>query len=130
MEVRQMMKERGRINFTGLIMLCIIVYGGYAVVKLIAESAMETQIRKEVIDTLGTMRGADFADEDGVAAIRKILSQNDVIFDETDENAVKVTVNRSKGTISFSYKYDVEINFLFFKKIKTVELKDGLKSYD
>ncbi|MCU0285413.1 MAG: hypothetical protein MUF15_03335 [Acidobacteria bacterium] len=124
------MKQAGRVNFTGLIMLLIIIYGGYAAVKLIAAGTMNTQIRKEVIDTLGTMRGADFSEEEGEEAIRDILFKHDVIFDENNENTVNVVLNRDKGTITFYYTYDVETNFIFFKKIRTIKVKEGLKSYD
>lgn len=124
------MRQQGKINFTGLIMLFIIVYGGYAAVKLIVSNAMETQIRKEVIDTLGTMRGADFSESDGIAAIKDIMQNHSVIFDEEKANAVNVTLNKNKGTITFYYTYDEEINFIFFKKKKTVKVKEGLKSYD
>lgn len=123
-----MMKQQGKINFTGLIMILIIVYGGYAAVKLIVSNAMETQIRKEVIDTLGTLRGADFSETDAASAIRDILLDHNVNFDE--DTAVNVSLNKTKGTITFNYVYDEEINFIFFKKKKIVNVKEGLKSYD
>lgn len=125
-----MMRQQGKINFTGLIMLLIIVYAGYAAVKLIVSNASETQIRKEVIDMLGTMRGADFSESEAVTAIKDILLDHSVVFDEEDEQAVSVSLNKTKGTITFYYTYDEEINFLFFKKKKTVKVKEGLKSYD
>lgn len=124
------MKQTGRINFTGLIMLFIIFYGGYVAIRFIAAGTTNTQIRKEVIDTLGTMRGADFSEEEGIKAVRGVLLDHDVIFDENDEDAVSVKLDRDKGRISFFYKYDVELNLLFFKKKRTVEVKEGLKSYD
>lgn len=130
MEVMKMMKEHGKINFSGIIMILLIVYGGYAAVKLISAGAMGTQIRKEVIDTLGTLRGADFSEEEAVEAVKKVLLDHAIIYDEEAGSTVQITLNREKGTITFLCKYDVETNFLFFKKRKTVELKEGLKSYD
>ena len=126
-----MAKQTGRINFTGLIMLFIIFYGGYAVVKLIITSTTNTQIRKDVIDTLGTMRGADFSEEEGENAIRNVLLKYDsIIFDENDENAIDVKLDRNKGTITFTYRYNTETNLLFFKQRKNVVVKEGMKSYD
>ncbi|HLP62455.1 MAG TPA: hypothetical protein VK186_26690 [Candidatus Deferrimicrobium sp.] len=126
-----MVKQTGRINFTGLIMLFIIFYGGYAAVKLIITSTTNTQIRKEVIDTLGTMRGADFSEEEGEKTIRNILLNYDsIIFDENNEDAIDVKLDRNKGTITFYYTYNTETNLLFFKQRKTVVVKEGMKSYD
>ena len=126
-----MMKQEGSINFTGLIMLFIIFYGGFAAIKFIAAGATDTQIKKEVIDTLGTMRGADFSENEGVKAVRDVLLEHDsIIFDEYDDNAVSVKLDRNKGRITFFYKYDVELNLLFFKKRRTVDVKEVVKSYD
>lgn len=124
------MKQQGRVNFTGLIMILLIVYGGYAAVKLISASLSETQIRKEVIDTLGTMRGADFSAEDGTNAVKDVLMKNGVVFDEEGGNEASVKLDRQHGNITFYYKYNVEVDLLFFKKKKTVEVKEDMKSYD
>lgn len=40
------MEQQGKINFTGLIKLLIIIYSGYAAVKLINTSTTNTRIRK------------------------------------------------------------------------------------
>ncbi|MCX6583853.1 MAG: hypothetical protein NT166_27065 [Candidatus Aminicenantes bacterium] len=125
-----MRKQQGRVNFTGLIMILLVVYGGYAAVKLISASLSETQIRKEVIDTLGTMRGADFSAEEGTKAVREILMKNGIVFDEESGNEANVRLDRQHGNLTFSYKYNVEVDLLFFKKKKTVNLTEEMKSYD
>lgn len=130
MEVKKMKQQQGKINFTGFIMILIVVYGGYAAVKLISASLSETQIRKEVIDTLGTMRGADFSADEGTKAVRDILRRNGVIFDEESGSIASVTLDRQHGNLTYYYKYNVEVDLLFFKKKKTVELKEEMKSYD
>lgn len=129
MEVK-MRKQQGRINFTGFIMLLIIIYGGYAAVKLIASSMSDTQIRKEVIDTLGTMRGADFSEEDGTRAIRGVLMKHGIVFTEEGQNEAYVTLDRQHGDLRYYYRYNVEIDLLFFKKKKTVVIDEDMKSYD
>lgn len=125
-----MRKQQGEINFTGFIMILIVIYGAYAAIKLISASLSETQIRKEVIDTLGTMRGADFSAEDGTKAVREILMRNGIVFDENSGSEAIVTIDRQRGDLRYYYKYNVEVDLLFFKKKKTVEIDEDMKSYD
>lgn len=125
-----MRKQQGKISFTGFIMILIIIYGGYAAVKLISASLTDTQIRKETIDTLGTMRGADFSVEEGTEAIRKIILKSGVILDEENGGEVSVKLDQEHGNLTYHYKYDVEVNLLFFKQKRTVNLTEEMKSYD
>lgn len=130
MEVKRMRKQQGKINFTGFIMILIVIYGGYAAVKLISASLTDTQIRKEIIDTLGTMRGADFSVAEGTEVVRKIILRSGVIFDEENGGEAFVKLDQQHGILTYHYKYDVEVDLLFFKKRKTVNITEEMKSYD
>lgn len=123
------MKQEGKFNFTGFLMIVIIFYGGYALVKIISTSLMQSQIENEIIDTFGLMRGADFNEDKAVKVIRDILMKNDVIFDEQDSGAVDVEIKPQEGKIYYYYKYEVETDFLFFKKKKVVEVDHEMQSY-
>jgi hypothetical protein len=123
------MNQKGKITFLSLIALLIIVYGGFAAVKLIGSSLADKHIEKAVIEELGTARGSYFSSEMGEDIVRKILKDNHVIFDENDEGAVEVNMNQKKGTIEFYYRYKVEINLIFFKKMKTVEVRSEVAAY-
>jgi len=123
------MKQEGKFNFTGFLMIVIIVYGAYALVKIISTSLMQSQIENEIVDTFGLMRGADFDEEKAVKVIRDVLMKNDVIFNERDSGAVDVEIKPQEGKIYYYYRYEVETDFLFFKKKKVVEVDHEMQSY-
>lgn len=124
-----MRKENGRLNFTGLLMLAIVFYGGFAAVKFISTSLMLSQIDNEIVDDFGLKRGADFTEEQAMQAIRDILSRKDVIFNPDDPNAVDVQIDKNKGKIFYYYKFEVEVDYLFFKQKKVVEVEKDMNSY-
>ncbi len=123
------MKKDGKITFGGILLMLIILYGGYAAVMLISTSLMQSQIKNEVKESLGYIRGATLTNEMACDAIKDILLKKDVIFDEKDQGAVDVTIDRKAGKILYYFRYDVEINFIFFKHKKTVEAKEEMRSY-
>ena len=123
------MKQNGKITFTGFIFLLLILYGGFAAVKLISASLMETQIENEVKDTLGFIRGAALTEEKAYKAIKDILQKNDVIFDEKKKGAIEVRIDRRAGKLIYNFKYDVEVNLIFFKQRRTVEVKHEMRTY-
>lgn len=123
------MDQKGKITFLSLFALLIIVYGAFAAIKLIGSSLADKHIEKEVIEELGTARGSRFTAEMGEDIVRTVLRKNQVIFDENDEGAVSVSINDKKGTIEFYYRYQVEVNLIFFKKLRTVEKRNEVAAY-
>lgn len=123
------MKQEGKFNLAGLLILAILFYGGYALIKMISTSLMQSQIENEVVDTFGVIRGSDLTERDAVKAIRDILLRNDVIFDERDEGAVDVEIHTQKGKIYYYFKYEVETDYLFFKKRQVVEVDEEMQSF-
>jgi hypothetical protein len=124
-----MRKEQGKLNFTGLLMLAIVIYGGFAAVKYISTNLMVSQIENEIVDDFGLKRGADFTEEEAMQAIRDILSRKDIIFNPDDPTAVDVQIDRTKGKIFYYYKFEVETDYLFFKTKKVVEVENEMGSY-
>lgn len=125
-----MKKQQGRMNITGLLIVVIIFYGAFVAVKLISTSMEETQIEKEVVETLGIYRGADLTEEDAIQHVQDVIAQHDVIFDKKEEGAVDVQIDTKSGKIFYYYKYGVEINLIFWSRKKTVEVKNEIRSYD
>ena len=124
-----MKKEQGKLNFTGLLMLAIVFYGGYAAVKYISTNLMVSQIENEIVDDFGLKRGSDFTEEQAIQSIREILSRKDVIFNPDDPDAVDVQIIPKQGKIIYYYKFEVEVDYLFFKKKKVVEVENEMRSY-
>ncbi|MCP5104820.1 MAG: hypothetical protein GY950_15650 [bacterium] len=124
-----MKKQDGKLNITNLILIIVIFYGGYAGIKLLSASLMESQIENEIVDMFGVYRGPDFTEEMAREQIRKILLKNDIIFEEKDDNAVEVEIDTKAGKIFYYFKYEIETDLLFFKKRKTVEVEEEVRSY-
>jgi hypothetical protein len=125
-----MKKQQGKMNITGLLILVVIFYGGYAAVKLITASMTETQIEKEVVERLAMYRDSDLTDEEAMKHIREVLGKHDVILDEKEDGAVDVQIDRKAGKIFYYYKYGIEVDLIFWTKKKTVEVDSEIRSYD
>ena len=122
------MNQRGKVGFSGLLIILILVYGGYVAVVYISSGITESQIAKEIKDEIGFLRGGDFTPEKGKNAIIEILKKNKVIFEQEDEDAIEVVLSQKE--IEYYFTYQLEMNFLLFKKIKVVETEDRMASYE
>jgi hypothetical protein len=122
------MNQRGKVGFTGLLLIVLVIYAGYAAVVYISAGISESQIAKEVKDKIGLLRGGDFTPEKGIVAIIEILDKNDIIFTQEDEEDIEVEVNRRE--ITYRFTYEIEMNFLLFKNRKFVETSDRMASYE
>jgi len=122
------MNEKGKITIGGLIMLLVVIYGAYAAFIYLGSKIEKSQIANEVMDTIGLFRGADFTPEKGREAIKEILFKHDVIFTEDHEGLVEVQINNQM--IEYYFTYEIEMDFLFFKKKMIVETEDKMRSYD
>jgi hypothetical protein len=122
------MSQKGKITFFTLILLIILIYGAFVAIKLLGANFQESQIKKEVYDTIGIMRGSDFTPERGAEAIRKVLRKNDnVIFDENEEDAIEI--NLDKRVLSYYFRFQIEIDLLLFKQMRLVEIEDAMERY-
>lgn len=120
------MNQKGKITFGQLIFLLLLLYAVFAGIKHFSTVFEKSQIEKEVFDTIGVARGGTFSEEEGYNAIRNILSKKSIIFDEKDEGAIKVTLNQETGRIEFYYSYEIETDFIFFKKREFIEVEDEM----
>jgi len=122
------MNQNGKLTFFSLILLIILIYGGFVAIKLLGANFQKSQIKKEVYDTIGIMRGSDFTPELGVEAIKKVLQKNDnVIFDKNEDEAIEIILE--KNVLRYYFRFQIEINLLFFKQIKQVEIDDSMERY-
>ncbi|MCP4150589.1 MAG: hypothetical protein GY757_22775 [bacterium] len=124
-----MRSNSGKIRLSTLLIMAVIGYGGFIAVKIASAKLMQSQIQNEVIDTFGLMRGADFNEDAAIEAIIKILKKNDIIFEDEYEDTVSVEIDNKGGKIYFRFKYEVEVDFLFFQQRSVVEVDDLMGSY-
>jgi uncharacterized membrane protein len=148
--------QSGKAKFSSLLILAIIFYAGYAVVKIVSSNIMNGQIKNSIIEQLGYARGQNFSIEDGEKIVRKVLKDNDVlesdydneetgndnyISDTDNEEAVDeegeykgqvvlVELDKKNSLIKFFATYQYELNFIFFKKMKYYEVRGDLPSYE
>jgi hypothetical protein len=122
------MRQRGKVTFFSLILIIMLIYGIFVAIKLLGANFQESQIKKEVYDTIGVMRGSDFTTDMGAEAIRKILRKNDnIIFDENEEDAIEI--NLDKSVIAYYFRFQIEIDLLLFKQLRLVEIEDTMERY-
>ena len=116
--------QRGKVTFMNLVVFLILVYGGFTAFKFIATGIEKKQIKKEVFDTLGSMRGGEMESDRIQAAMESVLEKKKIeILD------VYADLDKSKGVIYFSYKYKIDTDCILFKRSQIVEIVDEMASY-
>jgi len=120
---------RGKSTIFNLILLLLVVYGAFALIKHLGAGFQAKSIAAEVKDRLSLERGADFTAQKGEEVIREILNRQEVILDEEGEGYVEVNINQDSQMIEYYFRYEVDVNFLFFTKRRVYEIEDEMRSY-
>jgi hypothetical protein len=119
-----MNRQKGKITFLGMIVFLIMALAAFMAFKYIVGSIDKKQIRIEVIDSLGSIRGAQLTDALVRETIERILNEKSVKPME-----IYSDLGRSKGKIYFLFKYEMSINYLLFKHNEIVEVEDEIDNY-
>ncbi len=127
MEAEEMRKEDGKVTIIGLIIIVLVVYGSFCAVKLVSANYMEKQIEKEVIDSFGLARGADFDPERAMDLICDILDQKGVIYDDEEEEEMNVYIQ--KGQINYSFRYQYEVNLIFYTSKRNIKVQHVMQNF-
>jgi len=118
-------RQQGKMTVLSIIMALLLVYGSFAAFKLISSGLTKKQIKKEVYDTLGNMRGGgDFTVNKAIDAIYGILEKQGV-----DVETAGVDVKLSSGQLSYEVVYEMETDLLLFKKKDQVEFREAMDAY-
>ena len=124
------MNNKGKLTFTGIIVIFLILYGAFAAVQLINAKITEDEVAKKVKDRMGRERRYSLTDSEAEDYIYEILSkQRDIVFGEAEEDTIVVTIDKEKKTLSYYFEYGLETNLIFFKKVKRVKVDDSMQSY-
>jgi len=121
--------KSGKSTALNMILLAIVFYGGFALVKHLGANFQAREIASEVKKRIALERGSYFTEAKGMDFIRQILLKKDVIFDEGKEGEVDVILNTEKQLIKYYFRYEVEINYLLFKSRRVFEIEDEMPSY-
>ncbi|MFC2155265.1 hypothetical protein ACFLRB_02080 [Acidobacteriota bacterium] len=122
-----MIDQKGKISIGIILMLLIVIYGGYVAVQFLSAGFTVSQIENEIQQALNARQGSDFTPEIGEKAIRDILDKNDVFYNGEEEDVVVVTLDRQTFRTTYYVEFEIEINLIFTKKIKYVTIDEVLR---
>lgn len=144
------MNSKGKVSFSTIIFFVVLIYGGFVAYKILAARVTMGQIKKEIVDKIGFIRGQDFDKEKGEEIAWRILRAHDVDkpakpnnlpppstagSSDSEKNKkeelpiVEVTVDKKASKIYIYVKYDVILDFLIFKQHKVFEIDEEMRSY-
>ena len=159
MEVKKMKgnaNQKGKITITTIIVFIVVFYGGFVAFKIITSRLTKAQIKNEIVDKFGFVRGADFTPEKGREIIEEVMedhgfltpdeirpreeSDEDTYRDESEtegESAVaregtKIFVEvRDKGAKAwFRVEYTDIIDLILFNQKARYSFEDEVINYN
>jgi hypothetical protein len=146
-----MRNQKGKVNITSVLIVAVLIYGAFVAFKIISSRFTKSQIKNEIIEKFGYIRGTDFTPEKGEEVIREILIEHDLytedeIAEEGDENEdgfgdkeinveaygtrISVEIQQKGSKIWFSVEYVDEINLLLFKTKTRYKFEDEMLNYN
>lgn len=148
-----MRNQKGKVNISSILIIAILVYGAFVAFKIISSRITKSQIKNEIIEKFGFIRGTEFTPEKGEQVIREILIAHDLYtedeigeeesedesedeFGDKDINVeaygtrIAVEIRQKGSKIWFSVEYVDEINLLFFKTKARYNFEDEMLNYN
>lgn len=115
--------QKGKITFMSMIVFCILVLAAIMAFRYFASGIEKKEIKKEIFDEMGVFRGPQLTEAKIEEIVSRVLSKRSLqpleIYSEFKAN----------GTISYSYKYEISINYLLFKHNEIVEVAGEIENY-
>jgi hypothetical protein len=126
-------------------------YAGFVVVKIASASIMKGQVKTNIIDKMGFVRGPDFTVEMGVKIVEEVLKaeglleeeyegeEEDDYGDDRDTEAssddykgqrIVVNIDQKRSMILFNVTYRYVIDFIFFKQEKIYQVEGEVQNYN
>lgn len=144
-----MRNQKGKVNISSILIIAILVYGAFAAFKIISSRITKAQIKNEIIDKFGYIRGPDFTPEKGEEVIREILIEHNLYsedvsggeeneYESGDEDVnveyygtiIDVEIRQKGSKIWFAVEYIDEINLLLFKTKARYYFEDEMFNYN
>jgi hypothetical protein len=150
--------QRGKVNLSSIIILVLIIYGGFVAFKFITVHITRGQIKTDVINRFGYVRGPDFSEEQGEKIIREILAKYGIISSDakiegdeygegqgesggesSPENAaqktgkkviIDVRLDDNKRNIKFYIRYEEEVDLILFKSRQTFDIQEEMLNFN
>lgn len=116
--------QRGKMTFMSLIALVILVLGGFMAFKFIGTNLEKKQIKKDVFNAIGEVRGHDFTDAELQGIVEGILVKKGVEILE-----LNASLDKGRALINYSFKYRIETDYWLFKRSEIVEVADQIENF-
>lgn len=143
-----MRNPKGKANISSILIIIVLGYGAFLAFKFISSRVTKTQIKTEILEKLGYIRGPEFTPEKGEDIIRKILidhnlysedasegevneneSEDKNVNAESDVTKIKVEVQQGGSKIRFTVEYMDEIDLLLFKTKAHYNIEEEMLNY-
>ena len=122
--------NQGKLTITGIIVILLVIYGAFAAIQIITANLTEGEIEKKVTDRLGRERRYSLSASEAEDYIYEVLSkQRDIVFGESEEDTIQVTIDPEKKTLSYYFEYSIETDLIFTKKVKRIRVDKSMPSY-
>jgi hypothetical protein len=153
-----MRNQQGKVNFTSIILLVLILYGAFVAFKFITAHITKGQIKNDVINRFGYVRGPDFSEEQGEKIIREVLVNHGVLTsaaenegDESGESQTgsgsepgpenaegktgqkviyDVRLDENKQNIKIYIRYEEVVDLIIFKSRQTFDIQEEMQNYN
>ena len=145
--------QKGKVNLTSILIVLVLVYGAFVAFKVIASKINKSQIKNEIIEKFGFIRGTEFTPEKGEQVILEILKEHDLYHDEYEqlneedeyssdsgddpeggqeslEPIIDVEIRQKGSRIWFSVEYVDIIKLLLFKIKSRYYIEDEMLNYN
>lgn len=136
--MRRTMNQNGKVTITTILIIVVLFYAAFAAYKIISSKLTTNQIRSDIIDKFGFVRGTDFTVQKGEEIIREIMISHDLYKDpltaesesgdeagdedgtaeSTDINTgtqILVTVDQGGTRLYFKVDYTDVVDLILFK---------------
>jgi hypothetical protein len=115
--------KQGKITVMSMVVFCILVVAAMMVFKYAAGSIDKKQIKKEVFDEMGIFRGQNLNEEKFRSIVIGALAKRSIepidMYFQLDD----------KGIIQYSFKYEITINYILFKRSEIIEVMEQMENY-
>ncbi|UCH95732.1 MAG: hypothetical protein JSV88_02495 [Candidatus Aminicenantes bacterium] len=148
--------QKGKITIGSILIFLVLFYGGFVAFKIVTSRLTKSQIKNEIVDKFGYIRGPDFTIERGERVIREVLKEYDLFREEEvdvgeegeeDEyesesgddagigkesmaTRIKVEVRQKGAKVWFHVDYVDEINLILFKSTARYSIEDEVLNYN
>ena len=136
-----MRRQMGKFNISSILIIIIIGYGAFVAFKFISSRVTKTQIKTEILEKIGYIRGMDFTPEKGEEIIRRILIDHNLYTEnvgegegnenvESFETKVKVELQQAGSKIWLAVEYMDKIDLLLFKTRMRYNIEEEMLNYN